>query len=96
MSESSSSSNRTNWLGLLGIIFVLCKIFEVQPIADWSWWLVLLPFYLGLAISLGIMLIGAAGAGLFIGGATVIQKAQEKKRKQQREKDEVWRRLKDK
>lgn len=41
-----------NVMGVLGIIFVLAKIFGVGPIADWSWWLVLLPFYLGLAILL--------------------------------------------
>ena len=39
-----------NAMAVLGIIFVLAKIFEVGPIADWSWWLVLLPFYLGFAI----------------------------------------------
>ena len=39
-----------NAMTVLGIIFVLAKIFEVGPIADWSWWLVLLPFYLGLVI----------------------------------------------
>lgn len=40
----------TNALGVLGIIFVLCKIFSVAPIADWSWWLVTAPFWGGLAI----------------------------------------------
>ena len=39
-----------NAMAVLGIIFVLAKVFEVGPIADWSWWLVLLPFYLGFAI----------------------------------------------
>lgn len=29
----------------LFIIFVLCKIFSIGPIAGWSWWLVFLPLY---------------------------------------------------
>ena len=29
----------------LFIIFILCKIFSIGPIAGWSWWLVFLPLY---------------------------------------------------
>jgi len=39
-----------NFAGLLGFIFVLAKAFGVEPIASWSWWLVLLPFYGGLVV----------------------------------------------
>lgn len=46
-----------NWLSLLGVIFILCKIFSVAPIATWSWWLVLLPLYFGLAISVGLLVL---------------------------------------
>jgi small Trp-rich protein len=59
MSKQVQVSSHFSWFGLLGIIFVLCKVFEYGPIADWSWWLVLLPFYLGLAIVLTFLLIAA-------------------------------------
>ena len=39
--------------GFLGIVFTVLKLVGV---INWSWWLVLLPFYGGLAI-LGIVLI---------------------------------------
>ncbi|WP_028605173.1 TIGR04438 family Trp-rich protein [Ottowia thiooxydans] len=28
----------------LGIILLLLKYFEISPVAQWSWWLVLVPF----------------------------------------------------
>ncbi len=28
----------------LGIAFILLKYFAVNPVAEWSWWLVLSPF----------------------------------------------------
>ena len=34
-------------LGCLGIVFVMLKLCEV---IDWSWWLVTLPFWGGLAL----------------------------------------------
>lgn len=46
--------------GLLGIIFVLCKVFEVGPIATWSWWWVLSPFWLPLMLVLLVV------AGIFV------------------------------
>ncbi|BAU40123.1 hypothetical protein [Ralstonia phage RSP15] len=39
-------------LGVLGIVFVVLKLCGV---INWSWWLVLLPFYFGLAIVVGIL-----------------------------------------
>ncbi len=32
----------------LGIVFLLMKYLEVEPVAAWSWWIVLAPF--GLAV----------------------------------------------
>lgn len=49
-----------NWLSLLGVILVLLKVFEITVVAQWSWWLVLLPFYVGLAVFFGIVFGGAA------------------------------------
>lgn len=65
-------------LSVLGIIFVLLKLFELTAVATWSWWLVLLPFYVGFAIVLGIcgIILGvfalvALGFGLVLLGAYV-------------------------
>jgi membrane-bound ClpP family serine protease len=57
-------------LGVLGIIFVLCKIFGIMPIAGWSWWIVLLPFYVGLAFVFGVFVAvtGIAIFGLVVAG----------------------------
>jgi hypothetical protein len=48
-------------LGLLGIILVIAKL---AGVISWSWWLVLLPFYFGLAVLLFILCGGILAAGL--------------------------------
>jgi len=60
--------------GILGIIFVVMKVMGWGAVASWSWWLVLLPFYGGLAIILGIFVIGAIGLGLLMGIAKLLEK----------------------
>lgn len=45
-------------LGILGIIFVVMKVSGYGLVATWSWWLVLLPFYIGIPIAL-LIVIGA-------------------------------------
>ena len=37
------------WFLMLGVLGVLLKYFEVGPIAQWSWWVVLIPFPLAMA-----------------------------------------------
>lgn len=61
---SSSSSGGIGICGLLGVAFVLAKIFEVDPVAQWSWWWVTAPFWGGLALVFGIMALCAVGVGL--------------------------------
>lgn len=51
--------NKMSLLGVLGVVFVVLKLCEIGAVAAWSWWLVLLPFYGGLAIMLGIALVSA-------------------------------------
>lgn len=34
---------------ILGVIAALLKYFEVGPFAQWSWWIVLIPFPLAMA-----------------------------------------------
>lgn len=87
MSNKEVSVNyNPGWLGLLGVIFVVAKVFEIGPVAQWSWWLVLLPFYFGLAIILGIALFAAFGVGGFYGLATLAKKWERHKCRIQREK----------
>lgn len=50
------SDNKTNvtvslpLFGVIGLILVIMKLGGVMPVAAWSWWLVTLPFWIGLAI----------------------------------------------
>ena len=56
MSEkSSASSGGIGVLGLLGVVFVTLKLLGK---IDWSWWWVTAPFWGGLALVLGVLLIG--------------------------------------
>ena len=93
MSKEVSVTHNSNWLGLLGVIFVLCKVFEYGPIAAWSWWLVLMPFYVGLAIILGVLAFGGLVAGGALGIASLIDKYNARKNRIAREKREVWKQL---
>lgn len=61
-----------NWLMLLGVIFVLLKVTGFSQVALWSWWLVLLPFYIGFAIFFGVAVALALFAGLVLGGAWLL------------------------
>lgn len=46
-------------LGILGLIFVTLKLAGIGVVAAWSWWLVLLPFYIGLVILGLVFIVGA-------------------------------------
>jgi hypothetical protein len=52
VSESKSVEYRSTFpvITILGLIFVLAKVFEIGPVADWSWWWVLAPFWVGFAL----------------------------------------------
>ena len=52
-SGSSSNGNSAGFFGLLTIVFIVLKLTKV---IDWSWWLVLLPFY-G-SIIFGLLIVG--------------------------------------
>jgi hypothetical protein len=52
MSESSSSSSGgIGFVGLLTIVFITLKLTEV---IDWSWWWVLSPLWISVAVVVGI------------------------------------------
>jgi small Trp-rich protein len=94
MTDKKVSVNANpGWFGLLGVIFVVAKVFEIGPVAAWSWWLVLLPFYFGIALVLGILAFGAVSAGAVLGVAHLMDMYQRRQRRIAREKAEVWRQL---
>ena len=43
-------------IGLFGFLGIVFTVLKLTGVISWSWWLVLLPFYGGLAV-LGIVLI---------------------------------------
>ena len=49
---------------VLGVVFVVLKLCGVIA---WSWWLVTLPFWIGLALFLAFAVIG-----LFLGGVSAV------------------------
>jgi heme A synthase len=81
--NSASSSINFGWLGLLGAVFVVLKLnpggYVDSGVESWSWWLVLLPFYGGLAFLLALAVLG----GLTYFGATLIDKRNAKKRRKE-------------
>ena len=57
-------------LGILGLIFVTLKLAEIGVVATWSWWAVLSPFWIPLAIALGLLVV----AGVIFGFANLFGK----------------------
>jgi hypothetical protein len=53
-SRGSSASGGIGFFGLLTIVFITLKLLDV---IHWSWWYVLMPMWLPLAIVLAILLI---------------------------------------
>ena len=45
-----------NGIGLFTVLGIVFTVLKLVGVINWSWWLVLLPFYGGLAV-LGIVLI---------------------------------------
>jgi len=57
MSDKNSSSSGIGVFGLLGIVFVTLKLLGITEVAQWSWWLVTIPFWGGLAFIMAIFAI---------------------------------------
>lgn len=56
MSRSAKSSG-LGCLAVVGVVFIVLKLLEIQPVASWSWLLVLCPFWIGLALDLVLVLL---------------------------------------
>jgi len=59
---SSSSSGGIGVLGALGVAFVVLKL---TGVIDWSWWWVLMPFYVGWAILAVVLFVSVIGVLFF-------------------------------
>lgn len=53
--------NGVGFLPLLGLLFIGLKLAEIGVVATWSWWWVLSPFWIPLAIVLGIFAVVGVG-----------------------------------
>lgn len=52
---TSKTTNVTvggSFLNVLALVFIVLKIVGVEPIASWSWWWVLFPIWIPIAIVL--------------------------------------------
>jgi hypothetical protein len=63
---------------LLGVAFIVLKLTHV---INWSWLWVLSPFWLGLAVALGLLALGAVGLGV----ATLVANFLDRKNRKARE-----------
>lgn len=45
--------------GLLGLVLVILKLTGTQPVADWSWWIVTMPFWFGIVIFIAFFILFA-------------------------------------
>lgn len=53
MNKNNTSSGGMGLSGVLGVVFIVLKLVGV---IDWSWWWVLSPFWIGLLLSILILL----------------------------------------
>jgi len=52
---------------LVGIILCGLKITGLTMVATWPWWLVTLPFWIGIACVIAMLIVGGSLLGLFVG-----------------------------
>ena len=53
----SAKSRGLGCLGVVGVVFVVLKLLDIQPVASWSWLWVLCPFWIGLALDIVLVLL---------------------------------------
>lgn len=90
MTESKSNASASinfGWLGLLGVLLVAAKIADSMGynnlVGDWSWWLVLLPFYGGLVVLMAFFAL--AGLVVLVNEATKSRRYRKRRAKQKAE-----------
>lgn len=68
MSSDSSGGGGLGILGVIGVVFVTLKLLAVQPVASWSWFWVLSPFWIAILLGLTmfvLVLLGFQLTGVF-------------------------------
>jgi hypothetical protein len=61
---SNQIINNYNSSAAVGILTAAFVVLKVLGFIDWSWWLVFLPMYIGLAIILGIFAVAICSAAI--------------------------------
>lgn len=58
--SDSSSSNRSGigFFGLLTIVFIIMKLAGIGVVANWTWWWVLSPLWIGWCLIIVLVLLG--------------------------------------
>ncbi|WNT48311.1 hypothetical protein SPLA5a_PHROGS00228 [Salmonella phage SPLA5a] len=74
---------KIGFLGLLTLIFITLKLCGVIA---WSWWLVLLPLYFGIAFILGVIILFILGAFGLAGASALLEKVRFRKARNKRAK----------
>lgn len=66
MSETkTASSGGIGFCGLLAIVFIALKLAGIGAVATWSWWWVLSPLWIPLALVILVLLAIAVVIGIF-------------------------------
>lgn len=62
--QTTTRSGGISFLGLLAIVFITLKLVGVSAVATWSWWWVVSPLWIPLAIALAVFAVIMIFAGL--------------------------------
>lgn len=62
--QTTTRSGGISFLGLLAIVFITLKLVGVSVVATWSWWWVVSPLWIPLAIALAVFAVIMIFAGL--------------------------------
>ncbi|AFC21416.1 hypothetical protein [Staphylococcus haemolyticus] len=67
---------KIGFMALLALVFITLKLCGVIA---WSWWLVLLPLYFGIAFIIGVIVLFILGVFGVAGVASIIEKLKKKR-----------------
>lgn len=68
---ASAGGSGVSFASLLGLLFIGLKLGGVAPVATWSWWWVLSPFWIGLAIAASVFVLIMLCAFIFAIGKAI-------------------------
>lgn len=64
MGNNGNSGKASGGIGFWGILQLILITLKLCKVITWSWWLVLIPFWVGLVITIAIIAIIIIGAKL--------------------------------